>query len=93
MEAGLAVMASIGSISPFIGLFGAVWGIMEALQSISQAGSASLETVAGPVGSALLATGIGIAVAVPAVLGYNYFLRRVKNGFSLTPATHLATHP
>ncbi|MEC5320149.1 MotA/TolQ/ExbB proton channel family protein [Brenneria populi subsp. brevivirga] len=79
LESGLALIASIGSISPFVGLFGTVWGIMDALQSISSAGSASLETVAGPVGAALLATGIGIAVAVPAVLAYNYFLRRVKN--------------
>ena len=78
LESGLAVLASIGSTSPFIGLFGTVWGIMEALKGISAAGSASLETVAGPIGSALIATGVGIAVAVPAVLVYNYFLRRLK---------------
>lgn len=78
LESGLAVVATIGSISPFIGLFGTVWGIMEALKGISAAGNASLETVAGPVGAALLATGVGIAVAVPAVLVYNYFLRRLK---------------
>lgn len=78
LEAGLAVLASIGSTSPFIGLFGTVWGIMEALKGISAAGSASLETVAGPIGAALVATGVGIAVAVPAVLIYNYFLRRLK---------------
>ncbi len=78
LETGLAVVASIGSTSPFIGLFGTVWGIMEALKGISAAGSASLETVAGPIGSALVATGVGIAVAVPAVLVYNYFLRRLK---------------
>ena len=78
LETGLAVVASIGSTSPFIGLFGTVWGIMEALKGISAAGSASLETVAGPIGSALIATGVGIAVAVPAVLVYNYFLRRLK---------------
>ncbi|MBH3409686.1 MotA/TolQ/ExbB proton channel family protein [Pseudomonas putida] len=78
LETGLAVVASIGSTSPFIGLFGTVWGIMEALKGISAAGSASLETVAGPIGAALGATGVGIAVAVPAVLVYNYFLRRLK---------------
>lgn len=78
LEAGLAVVASIGSTSPFIGLFGTVWGIMEALKGISLAGSASLETVAGPIGAALIATGVGIAVAVPAVLVYNYFLRSLK---------------
>lgn len=78
LESGLAVVASIGSTSPFIGLFGTVWGIMEALKGISLAGSASLETVAGPIGAALVATGVGIAVAVPAVLVYNYFLRRLK---------------
>jgi biopolymer transport protein ExbB len=78
LEAGQAVLASIGSTSPFIGLFGTVWGIMEALQSIGASGSASLETVAGPIGHALIATGVGIAVAVPAVLIYNFFLRRLK---------------
>jgi biopolymer transport protein ExbB len=78
LESGLAIVASIGSTSPFIGLFGTVWGIMEALKGISAAGNASLETVAGPIGAALVATGVGIAVAVPAVLVYNYFLRRLK---------------
>jgi biopolymer transport protein ExbB len=78
LESGLAVLASIGSTSPFIGLFGTVWGIMSALQSIGESGSASLETVAGPIGAALIATGVGIAVAVPAVLVYNYFLRKLK---------------
>jgi biopolymer transport protein ExbB len=78
LESGLAVLASIGSTSPFIGLFGTVWGIMEALKGIGESGSASLETVAGPIGAALVATGVGIAVAVPAVLVYNYFLRKLK---------------
>ena len=78
LESGLAILASIGSTSPFVGLFGTVWGIMEALKGISAAGSASLETVAGPIGAALVATGVGIAVAVPAVLVYNYLLRRLK---------------
>lgn len=78
MEGGLALLASIGSTSPFIGLFGTVWGIMHALQEISRTGSASLDVVAGPIGEALVATAIGIAVAVPAVLAYNYFIRSTK---------------
>ncbi len=78
LESGLTVLASIGSTAPFIGLFGTVWGIMDALKAIGTSGAASLETVAGPIGHALLATGVGIAVAVPAVLIYNYFLRRLK---------------
>ena len=78
LESGLAVLASIGSTSPFVGLFGTVWGIMHALTDIGKAGSASLEVVAGPIGEALVATGVGIAVAVPAVLAYNFFLRRLK---------------
>jgi biopolymer transport protein ExbB len=61
-----------------VGLFGTVWGIMGALTSISKSGSASLEVVAGPIGEALVATAVGIAVAVPAVIGYNFFIRRNK---------------
>ena len=72
------VLASIGSTAPFVGLFGTVWGIMHALTNISKLGSASLDVVAGPIGEALIATAIGIAVAVPAVLAYNFFLRRLK---------------
>jgi biopolymer transport protein ExbB len=78
LESGLAVLATIGSISPFVGLFGTVWGIMGALTNISKTGSASLEVVAGPIGEALIATAVGIAVAVPAVVGYNFFIRRNK---------------
>ena len=78
MESGLTLLASIGSTAPFVGLFGTVWGIMRALKDISKAGSASLDVVAGPIGEALIATAIGIAVAVPAVLAYNFFLRRSK---------------
>lgn len=78
LEKGLQFLATVGSVSPYIGLFGTVWGIMEALQTIGATGSASLETVAGPIGHALIATGVGIAVAVPAVLIYNFFLRRLK---------------
>jgi biopolymer transport protein ExbB len=77
-ESGLSVLASIGSTSPFVGLFGTVWGIMHALTDISKLGSANLEVVAGPIGEALIATAFGIAVAVPAVLAYNFFLRRLK---------------
>jgi biopolymer transport protein ExbB len=79
LESGLAVLASIGSTAPFVGLFGTVWGIMQALTSISKSGSAGLDVVAGPIGEALIATGIGIAVAVPAVLAYNFFTRRLKS--------------
>ena len=78
VENGLPVLASIGSTAPFVGLFGTVLGIVHALQRISGSGSASLDVVAGPIGEALVATAIGIAVAVPAVLAYNYFLRRLK---------------
>ena len=78
VEQGLTILASIGSTAPFIGLFGTVWGIMHALKDIGQAGSASLDVVAGPIGEALIATAIGIASAIPAVLAYNYFLRKVK---------------
>jgi biopolymer transport protein ExbB len=78
LESGLAVLASIGSTSPFIGLFGTVWGIMHALKGISAAGSAGLDVVAGPIGEALIATAMGIATAIPAVLAYNYFLRQSR---------------
>ncbi|ENU33061.1 MotA/TolQ/ExbB proton channel family protein [Acinetobacter parvus] len=78
LEQGSAVLASIGNNAPFIGLFGTVFGIIHALQAIAASGSASMDIVAGPIGDALIATGIGIAVAVPAVLAYNYFVRLVK---------------
>lgn len=77
-ERGLAELATIGSTSPFVGLFGTVWGIMHALQNIGQTGTASLDVVAGPIGEALVATAIGIATALPAVLAYNYFLRHLR---------------
>ena len=79
LEAGLAVLATVGSTAPFVGLFGTVWGIMNAMADIAKLGNASIDVVAGPIGEALIATGIGIAVAVPAVLAYNYFVRRVKS--------------
>ena len=77
-ERGLAELATIGSTAPFIGLFGTVWGIMNALQDIGHSGTASLDIVAGPIGEALIATAIGIATALPAVLAYNFFLRRLR---------------
>lgn len=78
LESGLAVLASIGTTAPFVGLFGTVFGIIEALTAITSNSSASIEVVAGPIGHALIATGFGIAVAIPSVLAYNYFLRRLK---------------
>jgi biopolymer transport protein ExbB len=78
MENGLTILASIGSTAPFVGLFGTVLGIMQAMHDITASGSTSLDVVAGPIGDALVATAIGIAVAVPSVLAYNFFLRRVK---------------
>jgi biopolymer transport protein ExbB len=78
LESGLSLLASIGSTAPFVGLFGTVWGIMHALEGISKAKSASLDVVAGPIGEALIATAIGIAAAIPAVLAYNFFLRKLK---------------
>jgi biopolymer transport protein ExbB len=77
-EKGLSELATIGSISPFVGLFGTVWGIMNALKHIGETGQASIDVVAGPVGEALIATAVGIAVAIPAVLFYNHLLRRQK---------------
>lgn len=78
LESGLMVLASVGSTAPFVGLFGTVWGIMHALQGISESGSAGLDVVAGPIGEALIATAVGIATAIPAVIAYNYGLRRVN---------------
>lgn len=88
LENGLAVLASVGSTAPFIGLFGTVWGIMHALKSITASGSAGLDVVAGPIGEALIATALGIAAAIPAVLAYNYFLRKVR--LSVTEMEHFA---
>ena len=78
MQDGLAFLATVGSTAPFIGLFGTVWGIYHALTAIGIAGQASIDKVAGPVGEALIMTAIGLAVAVPAVLGYNWLIRRNK---------------
>jgi biopolymer transport protein ExbB len=77
-QAGLAFLATVGSTSPFVGLFGTVWGIYHALTAIGISGQASIDKVAGPVGEALIMTAIGLAVAIPAVLAYNWLARRNK---------------
>jgi biopolymer transport protein ExbB len=79
MQGGLAFLATVGSTAPFVGLFGTVWGIYHALTAIGIAGQASIDKVAGPVGEALIMTAMGLAVAVPAVLGYNWMVRRNKH--------------
>lgn len=76
LQAGLAILASIGSTAPFIGLFGTVWGIYHALRAIGEKGEASLSQVAGPVGESLIMTAFGLFVAIPAVLGYNAIARQ-----------------
>jgi biopolymer transport protein ExbB len=78
LQSGLAVLASVGSTAPFVGLFGTVWGIYHALLSISAAGQATIDKVAGPIGEALVMTALGLAVAIPAVLGYNALVRGNK---------------
>jgi biopolymer transport protein ExbB len=78
LSGGLAFLATVGSTAPFVGLFGTVWGIYHALTAIGVSGQASIDKVAGPVGEALIMTAIGLAVAVPAVLGYNWLTRRNK---------------
>ena len=78
LQDGMAFLATVGSTAPFVGLFGTVWGIYHALTAIGIAGQASIDKVAGPVGEALIMTAIGLAVAVPAVLGYNWLVRRNK---------------
>ncbi|TDP74407.1 MotA/TolQ/ExbB proton channel family protein [Roseateles toxinivorans] len=78
LQGGLGFLATVGSTSPFIGLFGTVWGILQALTAIGVAGQASIDKVAGPVGEALIMTALGLAVAVPAVLGYNWLVNRNK---------------
>ena len=83
-QAGLTLLASVGSIAPFIGLFGTVWGIYHALIDIAASGSASLDVVAGPLGEALVATAAGLAAAIPAVLAYN-----AANRFNRTQAQEM----
>lgn len=79
LQSGLSILASVGSTSPFVGLFGTVWGIYHALVGIGVSGQASIDKVAGPVGEALIMTAFGLAVAIPAVLGYNALTRANKN--------------
>ena len=83
---GMAVLATVGSTAPFVGLFGTVWGIYNALVKIGISGQASIDKVAGPVGEALIMTAIGLAVAVPAVMGYNWLIRRNKAVMDSTKA-------
>jgi biopolymer transport protein ExbB len=82
LQGGLAFLATVGSTAPFVGLFGTVWGIYHALTAIGISGQASIDKVAGPVGEALIMTAIGLAVAVPAVLAYNWMVRRNKTALA-----------
>lgn len=99
LESGLTVLASVGSTAPFIGLFGTVWGIYHALIGIASQGNANLETVAGPMGEALIATAAGLATALPAVLGYNALIRGNRllrndlDGFAHDLHAHLLSLP
>ena len=86
LQDGMAVLATVGSTAPFVGLFGTVWGIYNALVKIGISGQASIDKVAGPVGEALIMTAIGLAVAVPAVMGYNWLIRRNKQVMDQTRA-------
>ena len=79
IQSGLAVLASVGSTAPFVGLFGTVWGIYHALLSIGLSGQSTIDKVAGPIGEALIMTALGLAVAIPAVLGYNALVRGNKS--------------
>ena len=78
LQSGMAVLASVGSTAPFVGLFGTVWGIYHALLAIGAAGQATIDKVAGPIGESLIMTALGLAVAIPAVLGYNALVRGNK---------------
>ena len=75
LESGLTVLATVGATAPFVGLFGTVWGVYHALAAIGMSGAGTLDKVAGPVGEALIMTGIGLAVAIPAVVAYNWLTR------------------
>jgi biopolymer transport protein ExbB len=82
LQAGLAVLASVGSTAPFVGLLGTVWGIYHALMGIGASGQASIDQVAGPIGESLVMTALGLAVAIPAVLGYNALVRGNKSALT-----------
>jgi len=75
LESGLTTLATVGATAPFVGLFGTVWGVYHALLAIGMSGAGTLDKVAGPVGEALIMTGIGLGVAIPAVIAYNAFTR------------------
>jgi biopolymer transport protein ExbB len=92
LQDGLAFLATVGSTAPFVGLFGTVWGIYHALTAIGIAGQASIDKVAGPVGEALIMTAFGLAVAVPAVMGYNWLIRRNKTAMELVRAFSADVH-
>jgi biopolymer transport protein ExbB len=92
LQDGLAFLATVGSTAPFVGLFGTVWGIYHALTAIGIAGQASIDKVAGPVGEALIMTAFGLAVAVPAVLGYNWLVRRNKTAMEQVRAFSADLH-
>ena len=92
LQDGLAFLATVGSTAPFIGLFGTVWGIYNALTAIGIAGQASIDKVAGPVGEALIMTAFGLFVAVPAVLGYNFLVRRNKSSMEEVRAFSADVH-
>jgi len=97
LENGLTMLATIGATAPFVGLFGTVWGVYHALITIGMTGSGMLDKVAGPVGEALIMTGIGLAVALPAVMGYNWLTRTNRvlsarlDGFAFELLTFLST--
>ena len=92
LQDGLAFLATVGSTAPFVGLFGTVWGIYHALTAIGISGQASIDKVAGPVGEALIMTAIGLAVAVPAVMGYNWLIRRNKTAMERVRAFSADLH-
>ncbi len=106
LESGLSSLASVGSVAPFVGLFGTVWGIYHALTAISASGQATIDKVAGPVGEALIMTAIGLAVAIPAVLAYNAYVKLNRtiittleqfaqdlHTFLITGAPMVSSHP
>src|SRR3990167_7154367 len=99
LQAGQVLLASVGAVSPFVGLFGTVWGVFHAMQATSQSGSAALDQVAGPVGEALIMTAAGLAVAIPAVLAYNLFGKLIAaceadlEGFALDLRDTLLARP
>ena len=92
LQDGMAILATVGSTAPFVGLFGTVWGIYNALVKIGISGQASIDKVAGPVGEALIMTAIGLAVAVPAVMGYNWLIRRNKSAMERVRAFGTDVH-